>query len=69
MLGADNIADLMTQNLAADVIAGYLAKMKLKSVEGRSNTAEQLHSMEGVELLQKDSATGTRCNNTHCACR
>ena len=48
VLGAESIADLMTKNLTAGVIKGYLTKMKLRYAEGRSDIAQQLHGVSGA---------------------
>ena len=50
VLGTDNIADLMTKNLTAAVIDRYVGMMGMRFAEGRSKIAQELHSVERIDL-------------------
>ena len=45
VLGTENVSDLMTKNMTAATLLGYLQRMGLEYVEGRSDIAQQLHAV------------------------
>ena len=45
VLGTVNVSDFMTKNMTSDTILGYLQRMGLENVEGRSDIAQQLHAV------------------------
>ena len=46
VLGTENVSDLMTKNMTAATILGYLHWMGLEYIEGRSVIAQQLHAVQ-----------------------
>ena len=49
VLRAEHIADLTTKNLTAIVIQEHLTKTQVIYAEGRSDAAQQLHSVGGLD--------------------
>ena len=45
VLGTENVSDLMTKNMTAATILGYLQRMGLEYIEGRSDIAPKLHAV------------------------
>ena len=45
VLGTKNAADMMTKNVAAEVIEGHTSRLCLEFQEGRARTAVQLHGL------------------------
>ena len=43
--GTENVSDLMTKNMTAATILGYLQRMRLEYIEGMSDIAQQLHAV------------------------
>ena len=51
VLGTENVADLMTKNLSAAVIDKYVESMALDFAAGRSDIAQNLHSLQELSLI------------------
>ena len=63
VLGTEKISDLKTKHLTSAAICGYMTRMCPAYAEGRSNIAQELHSMHRSEqsdnnILQEH---GKRC--------